>query len=265
MKTYKLYIASLFILFFITACDKVIDLKLGNVTGQLVIEGNVTNIREPQYVKLSTNVAFSGTNTYPPVTGATVIVSDAAGHSYPFTEGPSGTYSNNRLAGITGSTYIMTVTALEKNYTANSVMPAFVALDSITSKINTFNSDKNRRQVAVHYKDPAGVANQYRFVMYVNNVQVKRVFANNDDFTDGRDVSLDLWEDDIDIYPGDTVTVEMQCVDKPIYTYWFTLMQQGNNGPGGSVTPSNPPNNITPTVLGYFSAHTTQTKSIIVE
>jgi hypothetical protein len=265
MKTYKLYIASLFILLVITSCDKVIDLKLGNVTNQLVIEGNVTNTQGPQYVKLSTNVSFSSANTYPPVTGATVIVSDEVGNSYQFTEGPSGTYSNNRLVGITGSTYTMKVTALEKTYTASSVMPAFVALDSITSKTSTFNSNKNQRQIAVHYKDPAGTANQYRFVMYVNDVQVKRVFATNDDFTDGRDVSLDLWEDDIDIYPGDRVTVEMQCIDKSIYTYWFTLMQQGNNGPGGSVTPSNPPNNITPTVLGYFSAHTTQTKSLVVD
>jgi hypothetical protein len=57
----------------------------------------------------------------------------------------------------------------------------------------------------------------------------------------------------------------MQCIDKPVYTYWFTLMQQGDNGPGGGVTPADPPSNITPTVLGYFSAHTTQSKTIVVK
>ena len=77
-------------------------------------------------------------------------------------------------------------------------------------------------------------------------------------FQDGRYVSLDLLENDIDIYPADTVKVEMQCIDKPVYTYWFTLMQQSTEGPGGGVTPANPPSNITPLTLGYFSAHTSQ-------
>jgi hypothetical protein len=123
----------------------------------------------------------------------------------------------------------------------------------------------NEKVITVHYQDPVGTGNQYRFVMYVNNVEVKSVFAFNDDFTNGRYVHNELREDDIKIYPGDTVTVEMQCIDKPIYTYWLTLMQQGNNGPGGAVAPSNPPTNISPATLGYFSAHTTQSKTIIVK
>jgi hypothetical protein len=42
-------------------------------------------------------------------------------------------------------------------------------------------------------------------------------------------------------------------------------MQEQTNGPGGGVTPSNPPTNITPVTLGYFSAHTTQSKTIVVK
>ena len=100
--------------------------------------------------------------------------------------------------------------------------------------------------------------NQYRFVMYVNRVQVNTIFAFDDEFIDGRNVNLDLQQNDIDIFPKDTVTVEMQCIDRPMYTYWFTLVQQRGNNPGGAMTPSNPPTNITPATLGYFSAHTTQ-------
>ena len=71
-------------------------------------------------------------------------------------------------------------------------------------------------------------------------------------------VSLDLQESDVDIYAKDTVTVEMQCIDRPVYNYWFTLSQQQGDNPGGAVAPSNPPTNFTPATLGYFSAHTTQ-------
>jgi hypothetical protein len=265
MKTIIPYISALMVLATIASCTKVVDLNLGNEAGKLVIEANVTNVPGPQVIKLSNNVSFSSTNTYPPVTGAQVTVSDQNGNSYAFKETTAGTYTASQLAGVAGNTYTMNVVSNGTSYKANSVMPDFVALDSVVSAKNDFDSGNNKKKITVYYQDTKGVVNQYRFVMYVNGVQVKNVFVNNDDFTDGNSVAFDLIQDDIDVYPGDKVTVEMQCIDKPVYTYWFTLEQQGFGGPGGGVTPSNPPNNITPNVLGYFSAHTTQTTTITVK
>jgi hypothetical protein len=270
MKTFKiaLYIFSLLAL---ASCTKVIDLKLGNDTGKLVIEGNITNTAGPQIIKLSTNVPFSNTNTYPAVSGATVSVSDQNGNTYPFIESPSGTYTNSQLTGIPGNTYTMTVTTGGKTYTASSTMPLVVNLDSLTSKNEVIQTSDHKKVVTVYYQDPAGVANQYRFVMHVNNVQANDIYAFNDQFNNGRYVSIDLRENtdnssvDKGIFSGDNVTVEMQCIDQPVYTYWYTLMQQETNGPGGGVTPSDPPTNISPVTLGYFSAHTTQSKTIVVK
>jgi hypothetical protein len=270
MKVFKKYSLFFFILPVLASCTKVIDLDLGNDTGRLVIEGNITNVAGPQVIKLSQNVSMSSTNTYPAVSGATVMVSDQAGKQYPFTEGPSGTYTANSLAGVPGATYTMTVLTNAKTYGASSVMPATVTLDSLTSKNSVISTSKHKKVLTVHYQDPAGVANQYRFVIWLNKVLVKTVYAYNDDFNDGRYVSLDLRvrdDDDSDygVYAGDTVTVEMQCLDKPVYTYWYSLMQQGSDNPGGGVTPADPPTNITPVSLGYFSAHTTQSLTIVVK
>ncbi|RKR82877.1 uncharacterized protein DUF4249 [Mucilaginibacter gracilis] len=265
MKNSKLYtILSLSLI--LSACTKVIDLKLGNDSGKLVIEANVTNANAPQIIKLSKNVAFTTTNTYPPVSGATVTVTDQTGQIYRFTEGVSGTYTNSQLKGIAGYTYTMSVLTGSITYAASSKMPASVAIDSVTSKNNAFSSGSNpTKEISVHYHDPAGVPNYYLCVMSINGVQVKNVFAFDDEFNDGLAVSEVLRETDIDIHAGDKITVEMQCLDKPIYTYWFTLSQQSANGPGGSVTPSNPPTNISPVSLGYFSAHTTQSITIIAK
>lgn len=265
MKTSLIYFMLFFFILAITSCDKVIDIKLDSETDRLVIEGNITDVLGPQTIKLNTNVAVSNTNTYPPVTGATVVVNDQAGNIYKFVEGPAGTYITPKMIGIAGNTYTMNVVINGKSYKANSMMPKLVALKAVSSSSSNYNSGDGTRKIAVHYQDTKGVANQYNFLMYVNGVQVKRVFVNNDDFTDGNNVSFDLIENDIGINPGDKVTVEMQCIDKAMYTYWFTLMQQNYNGPGGGVTPSDPPNNITPTALGYFSAHTTQTETITVK
>jgi hypothetical protein len=265
MKKIKFYISALFISLIAVSCTKVIDLKLGNNTGELVIEGNITNMKGPQYITLSQNVPFTSTNIYPPVTGATVSVTDSKGNIHQFTEGPPGTYYISRLNGTAGTTYTMNVITNGKTYSAASTMPALVQLDSIAEVTSTFNRGGNIRDITVHYQDPAGIPNQYRFILFVNSVQTKSVFAYNDQFIDGKYVNLELVQNDIDIHPGDTATVEMQCIDEPIYTYWYTLMQQQGNGPGGGVTPSNPPTNITPVTLGYFSAHTTQRKTIVVQ
>ena len=265
MKQLKIFLLIFFISTILFSCQKVIDLNLGNNSGLLVIEGNITDQLGPQYIKLSTNVNFTSTNTYPPVTGAAVVVTDSKGNTYNFQEGPAGTYFNENIQGLADTTYTMYVTTSGKTYTAVSKMPKAVSLDSITSKTDNFFSKKNQRQIAIHFQDPFNETNQYRFLMFVNNVQVKRIFALNDNFTDGRYVNLDLQENDIDVLVGDTVRVEMQNIDKNMYTYWYTLQQQKINGPGGGVTPSNPPSNITPATLGYFSAHTLESKTIVVK
>jgi hypothetical protein len=265
MKNIKIYAVILMVAITAVSCTKVINLKLANDSGKLVIEGNITNINGPQYIILSRNVPFTNTNTYPPVSDATVTVSDDQGNTYPFTEGPAGTYTSTSTAGVAGRAYKMTVITGGVTYTATSVMPAAVPLDSVTSKNDDFDPKGNRREITTHFQDPAGVANQYRFVMWVNGVEVDAIFAFDDEFTDGRYVNGDLVENVTDIYRGDSVRVEMQCIDKPVFTYWVTLMNQEQGGPNGGVAPSNPPTNITPACLGYFSAHTTQTATIMVK
>jgi len=273
MKNYinSFLILSITALFGMSSCTKVIDLKLDDSSGKLVIEGNLTNINGLQTVKLTTNVPFTNTNTYPPVTGATVSLQDPSGVSYPLIEGPAGTYTESSLIGISGSSYTLTVKSGGQTYTAASTMPTPVALDSLTDADgNTAHSGdgtigKIKKVVTAHYHDPAGVKNYYLFLMFVNGVQVQSVFAYNDNLTDGNQVGADLRENDIDVYVGDSVEVEMFCIDKSIYTYWFALEQQQAHGPSGAIAPANPPTNISPATLGYFSAHTTQTKTIIIK
>lgn len=254
------YYAGAFIIIFAASCTKVIDLKLDNNAGQLVIEGNFTNSRSSeQIVTLSRNVAFTDSNAYPPVTGAAVSVHDNFGNNYPFIEHPAGIYTSDHAFGIPEATYTLSVTTGGINYTAQSKMPEQVRMDSISASNEIApNNTESKKLITVNFYDPPNIANQYRFVMTVNSIQVKTIFVLNDAFTNGRYVRLDLREDGTAIHSGDFVEVEMQCIDQPIYTYWLTLLQEQGDNTGAVVTPSNPPTNITPAALGYFSAHTTQ-------
>jgi len=270
MKALKKYSLLMMLLPALAGCTKVIDLKLGNDTGKLVIEGTFTDVIGAQTVKLSRNVPFTNTNIYPTVSGATVVLTNSIGDKRSFTETSRGIYTSTPLAGLERETYTLSVTTDSKTYTATSTIPTRVFLDSITTKNSLVNTSKHKKVLTVYYQDPKGLGNQYRFIIWIKGVQVKTVYAYNDDFNDGRYVALDLRVRDADdsdfgIYAGDTVTVEMQCIDKPMYTYWYSLQQQGSNNPGGGVTPADPPTNFSPVVLGYFSAYTTQSKTIVVK
>lgn len=255
--------------FSICSCEKVIDVKLNTSANQLVIEGNITNKLGQQTIKISQSVAYTEPNDFPAVKGAVVNVTDDQGSSWIFTESAPGSYTFGPLKGEPGRTYTLKVNISNTLYTASSTMPDSVVIDSLDVKTFTFGSEK-QKQAQVHYKDPAGVANQYRFVLKVNDNLSKRVYAENDRFTDGNDVPSVLFyagknDDDSELKTGDRVDVEMQCIDKNVFTYWNTLSQQTQNGPGGGVTPGNPPSNINNNALGYFSAHTVSKKQMVVK
>ncbi|MGZ3756956.1 MAG: DUF4249 domain-containing protein [Mucilaginibacter sp.] len=260
---YKILVAAI-LMIAQTSCQKVININVDNAASQLVIEGNITNQSIAQIVKISRSVPFTNTNTFPAVSGATVTVTDNKGNTYKFTESATpGTYTSAKFTGRVGLTYTLSVQINGTTYTGSSTMPFPVNFDQLTYRDNFFNN-KNGKLMTVHYQDTPNLPNQYRFIMYVNNVQVNTIFDANDNFTDGGYVDLDLFESDINIVTGDAVTVEMQCIDQNIFTYWFSLSEQSNNNAGGGTTPSNPPSNLNNNALGYFSAHTVQRQTLVI-
>jgi hypothetical protein len=258
--TYFLVIAGLFL---ITSCQKVISLKLSDAAPQIVIEANLTNVYGVQYVTITRSVPFTNTNAFPAVSGASVVITDSSGYVYKFGEDTAGLYSYYPMTGYPGHKYTITVKTGGQTYTASSAMPQLVTLDSITAKIGSFGNN-NLRTIVVNYQDPPNEANQYLFILTVNKEQAGTIFVNDDSFTNGKYVRDYLLQNGADINYHDTVGVEMQCIDHNMYEYWYSLSEQQSNGPGGGTTPSNPPSSFNNNALGYFSAHTTQSKAIIV-
>jgi hypothetical protein len=263
MKTHYKLPVIVMLSIFITSCKNVIDLKLNNAQPLMVIEGNITDQIGPQVVTISSSIPLEHSAIYPPIKGAVVKLIDYNGFSRTLTERAPGVYSSSSFVGRYNQSYTLNVTVNGQNYTAVSTMPQRVILDSVALSVQHF-ANKTSKTLIIFYDDPPGTANQYRFVLLVNGVQVKQVFAHNDQFNNGRSVQQLLYQDDIELQSGDKVDIEMQCIDAAMYTYWYTFTQQRANG-FSSTTPTNPPNNFnTDNVLGYFSVHTSQHKNIII-
>ncbi len=239
------------------ACKKVINVNLNNAAPALVVQGNVTNETGPYMVKLTQTVNYSADNIYPAVTGATVkITDDSTGIVDVLTEMPNGIYQTNTTLGSPLHTYHLYIKANGQEYTAISTMPKQVILDSITFFTNS-GFGRSVTNPLANFQDPAGVYNAYRFLETINIRPSKQIFVLNDRLSDGRYISRQLFNDSAYIQKGDSIQIEMQCIDKPSFEYFKVLSGQDATN-GQPTSPANPISNVSNGALGYFSAHTVQ-------
>jgi hypothetical protein len=261
------YISSILATFLFASCEKEIDIDLNTSRPQIVIEANISDEPGPHTVKLSKTVNFSDANTYPPVTGALVIISDNTGVTDTLTEAVPGLYQTHSITGTQGNTYTLKVIAEGRQYNAVSTMPYKINLDSI--QFDLFDDPDESGitfSIVPRFLDPVEFGNSYRFFFSANGVADRSYQVTNDNIGNGSINQQPFFSDDVKFREGDTVTVTMLCIDVNTYNYYYTLSQISESGPGGGVTPSNPPNNITGNkALGVFSAYTIQTKTAIAQ
>jgi len=243
-------------------CEKTISLKYKGNTSRIIIEGEVTNVAGPYWVKISRSIGLTDTGSYPGIDTAVVSINDDAGNREVLVGQGNGMYRTFSLAGVEGRTYTLNVTIGEQVYTAQSRMPLRVPFDSIKVEKVRVTGDTQYNIIPV-YIDPAERGNNYRYVLTLNNRLVNQHFVQNDDVKSGfiNTDRLEINDDDLKFKRGDSIRLEVQCIDKNVALYYTTLAQIADSGPGGGTTPNNPPNNISNGALGLFSAHTTQTMS----
>jgi len=252
----------------LSSCEKVIHFDLNTAEKKYVIEATVTDQPGTAQVLLSQTKNFDDNNQFVGISGAVITVKEEGGLLTTFTETSPGHYDAPSLVGSSGKSYDLNVSVAGNVFTATSTMPAKVNLDSIYTTDELIFTD-TRKIVNVVFQDPPGRGNNYRFIQYVNNLKEKQLFIQNDDYTDGRLNIAKLYyfaDDNSDstiIHPGDSLRVDMLCIDPNVYEYWYSLARN-TNGDNNNVTPANPVSNIQGGALGYFSAHTLQTRRMKV-
>ncbi|TXI33860.1 MAG: DUF4249 domain-containing protein [Niabella sp.] len=258
-------------------CEKVITAEIPSAPKRLVVEGIITDDSVCK-VRISQISNFYDTANLEGITGATVSISDNGSFPTLLKEtNARGIYRAN-LLGKPGHRYslrivIDSLTLARSNnlsgfsnqtYQAVSAMPAKVRMDSLFVTKRKF-LGKERMFATVKFKDPQPAGNAYRFVQYVNGFEETSIFILNDALINNRQVLYDLQVQDIDysLEKCDQLRVSMQCVEKPVYLYWYSL-SQGAMGSTQAASPNNPVSNITGGAIGYFSAYAVSTMNIAV-
>ncbi|HTQ27387.1 MAG TPA: DUF4249 domain-containing protein [Puia sp.] len=266
MKT-VVVIAALILLLPGVSCKKVINVDIHNASPQIVIVGEVTNAPGPYQVSITQTVNFNDSNIFPPVSGAAVIISDGIGVRDSLTEISPGLYQSHPYwQGNSGNTYTLYVNTGKNTYMAYSTMPVQVPLDSVGFFYDNNRGGNTIIEAIPYFQDPPGVRNFYQFTEAVNGHPLNKIFIFSDQFSDGRYIREPLFDDSTHSHmqSNDQLDLSMYCIDSTIYSYFNSLQQISGTGGFQSVTPANPNSNLSGGALGYFSAHTIQTKSQLV-
>lgn len=251
-------------IFFLSSCEKVIDVNLNNVDSKLVVEGVITNSDEPHTVYLSETSDFDSAIEFKGITDAVVIISDDLGTNDTLKMINPGIYQTSKIKGIPGHTYFLSIIRANKQYTAKCQMPEVVKMDTLTiSEVELM----GQVQVVLNptISDPIETKNYYRFKLYQNGIPSQDILAGNDQYFNGISREFNInpgGRMSGEVNKGDSFQLELMCIDESVYNYFFTLEQTLD---GNSASPANPKSNIQGGCLGYFSAHSTSTRTIVYE
>jgi len=241
----------------ISSCEKVINVDLNDTEQKVVIEGAILRGDTVQRVRITKTQNFDESTSPPAVDNAVVTVVDNLGNAATFTSVGNGWYELSAYPGFEGRTYTLSAVVEGTTYSGSSTMPFFQPLADLVVEFYPFGADTLIGLVPAHF-DQQGISNYYQFHVYVNGTRDKGVYIQDDQFTDGNLVVEPLFVSDLEL--GDTVRVDLFCIDKPIHTYFNQL---GVNS-SSSATPANPISNLNGGCLGYFSARTFDSRTIIV-
>ncbi|MBL7700170.1 MAG: DUF4249 domain-containing protein [Chitinophagaceae bacterium] len=247
------------------SCNKMIEIDVRDSDIKYVVEGVITNEPGVCIVNLTRSKNFDESNDFERISGAVVKVYDNE-ELFELQETEPGKYQDTSLTGTPGHIYRLEIVTGDEKFTSTCTMPEPVAMDSLYIKPGPFGQFKF---ATIDYTDPAEYNNGYRFVQYVNGVKEPTVFWENDEFTNGQFVTMQLdasaeeKDDPRNIKTGDEVMIEMQTIDEEVFTFWYTLRSGGGDGAGFSAAPSNPITNISGGALGYFSAHTIDRRTVV--
>lgn len=251
IEKYKiLIILTLSAIFF--SCEKIVDLDLNPNKPRNVIDASIT-ANQPCIVILSQSQDFNNNNSYKYISGAVIELKDNLGNKEVLRESQNeaGVYFS-LTRGVTNRTYTLRVSIDSEEYESTATIPNAVPIDSIyiyDLKIG----DEHMYSPCVIFDDPEDEENYYYSIMHVNRKLMRSFYLDDDKHRNGvKGVENILFFDKEDngdekLKAGDHIRVEMQTLDKGMYTFYETL--------SSVVEGTNPTTNIKGGALGCFKAY----------
>jgi len=267
MKMLSYLIVSILMALALTSCEREINIDLGDIPDQIVVEGTIEPGGNPKVLVTRNRDFFEN---YPTdllslldtfiIQDAIVSINDGNGSVpmlfvvNPF-EYPYAYYTTTAITGIVGGTYTISVEARNQTLTAHTTIPPAVAVDSTWFSLNFFNVDEDSLGfLNVAFTDPDTFGNAYRLYSKRNSeteyFPVTGSLAN-DEFINARYVNFfagqaekpfgnqDTFINDNFFYSlGDTIFVKFYSIGRREFDFYNTYeaASASNGNPFASPT-----------------------------
>lgn len=254
MKAFKILIA-LSLIILTGSCQKVIDVDLNDSDPKIVIEANFNGTDSTVAVIVSYTSSFFDEYNQNTVSNAVVTITDGNGVNTVIPFSGNGSYELSNYTPTLGMTYTINVTHDGTTYSASSKLnsPLTLLVPSYEFLEQGFFGEEGGYLVYFRFDDPPGLGNYYNVIYRANDTlynQVQNFVLGNDELTDGNLIERPIF-DYFD--PNDTISFEIQAIDKKVYDYYTEL--QTIAGGQSSAAPANPYFFWSNQGLGYFSAY----------
>ncbi|MDD2799703.1 MAG: DUF4249 domain-containing protein [Bacteroidales bacterium] len=287
----KIYTLLLLFVLIISSCTEEIQLDLGTIPPQLVVDGAITNEAKVHTIYLRKTGDYFYNQPVVMVSGAAVSISDGTTNVL-LAEDPNspGAYRTaSDFAGVVGHTYTLSISnvdvdgdGVKESYSASCFMPTIAPMDSISvEKRRMFRQDI--WEVRMSMQDLPNEKNFYLARIYRNDVctsdSINEWGITNDDLFDGSYLYNETVmffrseKPDEKLVDGDKVGLEM-CGITEDYMKFINDVDEEYRGRnplfGGqpanirtNVVRTFPSNSISNGVRGYFAAYSVSWGEII--
>lgn len=282
--TYQLYMILIIAAIITTACTEPIDIELDSTYNRLVVEGAVTTDSINHYVILSITSDYFSHSLSPRVSDAFVELS-FGNETMQLVENTviPGLYETpTAFRGVIGTTYDLKISqvdvdqdGVEEFYNASSSMAGGSELHYIELKYYP-SSFASGYAVFMYANHPPDQRDWFGFKLSKNGVLLTNSLSeysvmSDDIFDDGYLPGLPVGflsddETEQEVFPGDTVTFELDCIEEAYYNFVVEAQTEiAGYYPLFSGPPSNVISNISNGALGIFAAYSVQRTYAIAE
>jgi len=262
-----------------SSCTERIEIETQEEFVRLVVEGSLSNEPMSHYVMLTTTANYFSGRPAPAVSGAEVTIADGK-VIHQLKESTPGIYrTRSFIEAIPGHRYTLHITLAEPvgghtEYTAESVSPSPVPLDSIRLKFHPTYSEIGMWEARGFFRDPPST-DFYRFMAFRNGELVTDYltewYITDDNLFGGRYVDgwtvafLDQNLKHEALSPGDMLTVRLDRISRE-YAGFIQGVQSEIRGsyPLFTGPPANVKGNIDNGALGFFEVFASSWSSAIV-
>jgi hypothetical protein len=250
------------------SCEKVIDIPVDDAEQRIVVEGQLYDMMDESFVRLSRTGSVYQEDNFEFISGASVTVTDNQGGSWVFVESSteSGLYTDPSFVAQPLTTYNLLVDINGEIITAQTQTYNNVAFDSLDYFLQvgggfggTGNPDDTSFFTFYNFTDDPAYTNYYRAIPFKNGVP-GAAYLSEDELFNGQNYRQPFFADVFE--PKDTLWALLTSMDADVYKYFSSLENNQDSGPFSAV-PSNPVSNLTGNAIGFFGAFLTDTAVII--